>query len=174
MRRILLVSAVLPSELALLPAIEKLSNAGYQISLALPRNFGPALPQVAPAQEHVLDLARPWLKGPKPARWTPAWLWVVIRNVFYQVVWRRLGRRVLALMNVTRRTWHLAHADPWFRDQALKADLIVALDRYATYTVWKAARKYNTTAPALHGLDAASREAEILSGRGVERNSQKL
>jgi hypothetical protein len=152
--RILLVAAIPPSELAVVPAVTELVSAGYEVSLALGRNFRLALPVLDGVDVHLLDLGRPWLSGPKPGRWTPAWAWVVARNLFYQLAWRRVGRRVLGLIYLTRRTWHLAHADPWFRDRAREATVMVALDRYAVYAVWKAARRYNSAAPALHGLTA--------------------
>ena len=54
------------------------------------------------------------------------------------------------------KTWHVVANDPWVRARITEADVIVALDTYALYAVWRIARRLPRT-DAVFGMDAAVR-----------------
>lgn len=70
-----------------------------------------------------------------------------------------LGRKAEAAVegaSVPRRAWMHGQRDPWLRARAREANVIVALDAQAVYTVWQLAQT-NSSAHACHGVVAASR-----------------
>jgi glycosyltransferase involved in cell wall biosynthesis len=69
----------------------------------------------------------------------------------------QLGRQAAAAAQkapAPRRAWINGQRDPWLRARARKANVIVALDAQAVYTVWQLAQ-VNTGAHACHGATAA-------------------
>ncbi|RKN45445.1 glycosyltransferase [Micromonospora endolithica] len=52
------------------------------------------------------------------------------------------------------RVWSRIRREPWAREQARTADVLVALDAHAIYTVWRFAQR-NRTADARYGIQAA-------------------
>ncbi|MFG3342749.1 glycosyltransferase family 1 protein [Glycomyces sp. NPDC048151] len=52
------------------------------------------------------------------------------------------------------RVWRRSRKDPWLRDHARRAHVLVALDEGAVYTVWQLAQR-NRTATAVYGLAPA-------------------
>jgi glycosyltransferase involved in cell wall biosynthesis len=63
------------------------------------------------------------------------------------------------------RIWLLARYDPWLREHAARADVLVALERHGLYAVWRLARE-NQSAVAVMGLKPIQAPAEDL--RAVE------
>ncbi|MEU3506957.1 glycosyltransferase family 1 protein [Streptomyces longwoodensis] len=63
------------------------------------------------------------------------------------------------------RVWMQAGRDSWLRSRARKADVLVALDPGAVYTVWRLA-EFNRTAPARFGLAPALKAVEELKAQG--------
>ncbi|MFB8106120.1 glycosyltransferase [Streptomyces sp. NPDC056007] len=61
------------------------------------------------------------------------------------------------------RVWMQSHRDRWLRRQARSAQVIVALDTGAVYTVWRLAQ-YNTTAEAHFGIAPALRALDKITG----------
>ncbi|MEU5070197.1 glycosyltransferase family 1 protein [Streptomyces asoensis] len=77
-----------------------------------------------------------------------------------QAVRRRLGKAPRGLRN-----WTQVRSDSWLRSQGRKADVLVALDVAAVYTVWRLA-EYNRTAAAKFGLAPALKAVEELKAQG--------
>jgi hypothetical protein len=92
---------------------------------------------------HRVKLHMSYIRGRKARRYTPSWLWVLIRNPFL--------RRKLSKADNIEKPWLLAQTDPWLMKHAKEADVLVALDARAVYTVWELAQ-INTTAKAVRGL----------------------
>jgi glycosyltransferase involved in cell wall biosynthesis len=63
------------------------------------------------------------------------------------------------------RVWIQAQNDAWLRSHARKADVLVALDTDAIYTVWRLAQ-HNRSAKALFGLAPAMKAVESLQSLG--------
>ncbi|MFD7615287.1 glycosyltransferase [Streptomyces sp. NPDC059828] len=63
------------------------------------------------------------------------------------------------------RVWMQSKGDAWLRAQARKADVLVALDPGAVYTVWRLAQ-YNRSAEAMFGLAPALKAVEGLQAQG--------
>ncbi|AXG77823.1 glycosyltransferase family protein [Streptomyces paludis] len=74
-------------------------------------------------------------------------------------------RRKAAESPTGMRVWLQATGDNWLRAQARKADVLVALDSKAVYTVWRLAQ-HNRGAEALYGITPALRAVEALRDRG--------
>jgi glycosyltransferase involved in cell wall biosynthesis len=77
-----------------------------------------------------------------------------------QALRRRLGKSPRGLRN-----WVQVKGDSWLRSRARRADVLVALDVGAVYTVWRLA-EYNRTAPAKFGLAPALKAVEELRAQG--------
>ncbi|MFD5251684.1 glycosyltransferase family 1 protein [Streptomyces bobili] len=84
---------------------------------------------------------------------------------------RNLGHRSQALRRRASkspsglRMWMQAQRDSWLRSRARHADVLVALDVAAVYTVWRLA-EYNRAAPAKFGLTPALKAVEELMETG--------
>ncbi|MFF6904678.1 glycosyltransferase [Streptomyces sp. NPDC012389] len=82
---------------------------------------------------------------------------------------RNLNKRSAALRRKAKaspagmRVWMQSHRDRWLRRQARSAQVIVALDTGAVYTVWRLAQ-YNTTAEAHFGIAPALRALDKITG----------
>jgi glycosyltransferase involved in cell wall biosynthesis len=87
-----------------------------------------------------------------------------------QALRRRAGKSPRGL-----RLWMQIGRDSWMRSRARKADVLVALDPSAVYTVWRLG-EYNRTAPAKFGLAPALKAVEELREQGgtVARRSSVL
>ena len=71
----------------------------------------------------------------------------------------KLGRKAEAAAKAAsapRRAWMHGQRDPWLRARGREANVIVALDAHAVYTVWQLAQ-INASAHACYGVMAASR-----------------
>ena len=77
-----------------------------------------------------------------------------------QALRRRLGKSPRGL-----RQWVQVKGDSWLRSRARRADVLVALDVGAVYTVWRLA-EYNRTAPAKFGIAPALKAVEELRAQG--------
>ncbi|KUO13916.1 glycosyl transferase [Streptomyces sp. DSM 15324] len=77
-----------------------------------------------------------------------------------QALRRRVGKAPRGL-----RQWIQVKGDSWLRSRARKADVLVALDAGAVYTVWRLA-EYNRTAPAKFGIAPALRAVAELQAQG--------
>ncbi|GFH34114.1 glycosyltransferase [Streptomyces pacificus] len=75
-------------------------------------------------------------------------------------------RRKARTSTVGMRVWLQARRNPWLRSHARGADVLVALDPGAVYTVWRLSQ-YNRSAEALFGLTPALKAVERLGARGV-------
>ncbi|MGW1522446.1 glycosyltransferase family 1 protein [Streptomyces sp. NPDC001588] len=62
------------------------------------------------------------------------------------------------------RVWMQAQRDSWLRDRARRADVLVALDANAVYTVWRLS-EYNRDAAARFGLAPALKAVETLQAQ---------
>lgn len=92
---------------------------------------------------HKVQVQLSLLRGKPVRKYTPQWLWVVVRNPI-------LRKRLQRADNILR-PWLLAHTDPWVMKHAREADVLVALDDRAVYTVWELAQ-LNTKAKAVRGM----------------------
>jgi glycosyltransferase involved in cell wall biosynthesis len=68
-------------------------------------------------------------------------------------------RRAVERADVTRKVWLHARRDPWVRQRARSADVLVALDPGAIHTVWQLAQR-NRAADAIYGLTASLRAVQ--------------
>jgi len=150
---VVVVAAVRPEWRNLLTAAEELKQAGARVRVACA--FDPTgLPSDGLAGVRRLSMNLSRLRdGRRPRRFTPVWVWVVVRN---RVVRARVRRASLPV-----RTWLLAKYDPWVRDHAARADALVALEHRGVYAVWRLARR-NEAAIAMVGLEPLRAAAEDL------------
>jgi hypothetical protein len=157
MTKVLVVAAVVPEWTNFLAATEQLRQAGAKVRIACA--FDPAGLSTHGAPEvRRLSMSLGRLRdGRRPRRLTPAWAWLVIRN---RVIRARVRRAPIPL-----RTWLLARYDPWLREHAARADVLVALEQRGVYTVWRLARE-NQSAVAVLGLKPIQAAVEDL--RAVE------
>lgn len=150
MSRVLLIAIANPSRLALEPAVRAMAGGGADVQLVVVRDI--------PAVRRGLPLAAVHVIGRKSAlpldeTATPLHvLWWKVQRAFYV----RLVRRVAHRCRPTLRAWLLLFFDPWVRAAVREADVIVALDVYAVYSV-RHFGKRRPEAAILHGLDAAVR-----------------
>lgn len=138
--RVLLVSAMAPPSVALASSVPQLVALGAHVELAALRR--PTLP--AGLQ---LDTwrVRPGV-SPRPGRLSP-------RRV--QRAWRtRVIGRLATRCKPPLAAWLLCSHDPRVIASVREADILVALDRYAVYTVWRFARR-DRRLGAVHGLTEA-------------------
>ena len=82
-----------------------------------------------------------------PRRYSPAWVWLVIRNL-----WRKVSAKPAQRLLPASALWWRAIARNRDAVHNLReADVITALDVDAVYSVWRAARE-NEAAAAIDGL----------------------
>lgn len=150
MSRVLLIGIANPSRLALEPAVRAMAADGADVQLVVVRDL-PAVRRGLPlAAVHVIGRksALPLEESATPAQV----LWWKVQRAFYV----RLIRRVAQRCRPTLRAWLLLRFDPWVRAAAREADVIVALDVYAVYSVRYFGKRRPESA-LVHGLDAAVR-----------------
>lgn len=146
---VLIVAAVVPERSNFVAAVRQLKNAGVRVRIACA--FDPVVLAVGGMMEvHRLhwDLRR-LSSGRRPRRFSPGWSWLVARNLVLR--WR------MERAPISVRTWLVAGHDPWIREQARMADVVVALEQRAVFTVWRLARRNPDTNAVLglrHVLDA--------------------
>ena len=148
---VLLIAATKPARIALESGTAKLAEAGALVEVATYRDQQADL-RGLPLREVRIMRPRGW-SDPRPRRFSPRYFAAKFRTVLIKLLSRR--------KNLSLKTWVAAKYDPWMRTHAAGADMIVALDRYAIYTVWRLRRR-NRRAALLHGLDAAV--SRILDG----------
>jgi glycosyltransferase involved in cell wall biosynthesis len=159
---VLVVAAVRPEWTNFLAAAEQLKQAGATVRIACAFDTtGLTTDGVAGVRKLTVSFG-PLRDGRRPRRFTPPWAWLVIRN---RVVKARVRRAPIPL-----RTWLLARYDPWLREHAARADVLVALEQRGVYAVWRLARK-NQAAVAVLGLKPIQAAAEDL--RAVELMAEK-
>ncbi|MDI9884206.1 glycosyltransferase family 1 protein [Streptomyces sp. HNM0645] len=81
-------------------------------------------------------------------------------------------RRKARMSPLGMRVWMQSKSDSWLRERARKADVMVALDPGAVYTVWRLAQ-YNRSAAAMFGIAPGLKAVEGLTSQGgsVQRRS---
>lgn len=92
---------------------------------------------------HRVKLHLSHVRGRPARKYSPRWAYVLLRNPF-------LRRRLQKADNILK-PWLLAQTDPWLMKHAREADVLVALDARAVYTVWELAQ-VNSKAKAVRGL----------------------
>jgi len=158
------VSVAPPSPIALTPALGAMRAAGADVSLVLYREHpqllaGVSVPTLVVARGSA-HLGTPAVKG------TPAWLLRAVRARVDQHFVRRLDVLLSARRGARGNSWRRARTNAGFRARVERADVLVALDRHAVYTVWQAHRRLNPRAKAVFGLDAAVRSVTQLATAG--------
>ncbi len=148
--RVLMVSVIEPPRIAMETYLPRLIELGAEVELVTRRANEPTTADLPVTAHH----ARAGVTG-DPARFTPRW----IRGVWRHRVIRRLASKSKPLMA----TWLVASRDDHVREAARTADVLIALDRYAVYTVWRLARR-NRDAIAVHGLTEAVLRLEAAAG----------
>jgi glycosyltransferase involved in cell wall biosynthesis len=162
MINVLVIAAVRPQMTNFVATAQQLKQAGANVRVGCAFNTaGMAADGIAGVRQLTVNFGR-LRNGRKPRRLTPAWAWLVIRN---RVVRVRIRRAPIPL-----RTWLLARYDPWVREQAARADVLVALEQRGLYAVWRLARE-NQSAVAVLGLKPIQAAAEDL--RAVELLAEK-
>jgi hypothetical protein len=153
MVKILLLAAVIPSEMAISRAIAEWTSADYEVELVSLPALGPlnVVPAMLPC--YALDTRRPLRKGGL-AMDPVSKSWRLASRMVDRYVWPVIGRRILARVDLSRRMWFYAYHDVTLRAKARRADIIIALDRNALYTAWKIGRKTNRTAYICFGVEA--------------------
>lgn len=144
MSRVVLVAVAIPSRLALEPAVRALEAAGAAVDLVVLRESAAVYRDLPFAAVHVVA-----------ARAVPGRPLFRLRRAFTVRVLGRLTRRA----NRAGRAWLGLRFDPWVRDAAGRADVLVALDVHAVYGVWRLSRR-NRRSAAYYGLDAAVRAVQ--------------
>jgi glycosyltransferase involved in cell wall biosynthesis len=162
MINVLVIAAVRPEWTNLLAATQQLKQAGANVRVGCAFDVsGLATDGIEGVSQLAVNFGR-LRDGRKPSRLTPAWVWLVIRN---RVVRARIRRAPIPL-----RTWLLARYDPWVREHAARADVLVATEQRGVYTVWRLAGE-NQSAVAVLGFKPIQAAAEDL--RTVELLAEK-
>jgi hypothetical protein len=143
--RVLLVGVALPPRLALEAAVPALRAAGATVDAVVTRAPGTAFTGLDVRTVRVAKLLRS-PSGRKPRRGTPLWLALAVRWRVLRLAQSRSGPMLSA--------WRILRQDPQLRRLAREADVVVALDRLAAYTVWRLSRRV-TSAACYNGLAAA-------------------
>jgi glycosyltransferase involved in cell wall biosynthesis len=84
-------------------------------------------------------------------------------------------RRAAKRVEPGRQVWLYAQRDPWLRERARRADVLVALDVRAVHTVWQFAHRNRRAdavfglAPALRAVDARARNRARYAARSLLR-----
>lgn len=159
-RQVLVLAVVRPPDLALRTALAEFAELGVTVDLAFLRPPGADLAEGSYRTAKVLRARRGVGDAEPPKRYSRAWAGVVFRNVVVS--------HALARFPLRTRVWLLARFDHDVREWAGECDVLVALDRYAVYAVWRLARLYPRPA-AVHGFDAALRLAR--AGRQAQPSS---
>jgi glycosyltransferase involved in cell wall biosynthesis len=162
MINVLVIAAVRPEWTNLLAAAQQLKQAGANVRVGCAFDTsGLATDGIDAVRRLAVNFGR-LRDGRKPRRLTPAWVWLGIRN---RVVRARIRRAPIPL-----RTWLLARYDPWTREHAARANVLIATEQRGVYTVWRLARE-NQSAVAVLGFKPIQAAAEDL--RAVELLADK-
>jgi hypothetical protein len=157
-RRVLVLAVTRPPDLALRTALADFKALDVEVDLAFLRQPETDLPEDSYRSMKVFKARRGVGDAEPPQRYSKRWWRVLARNV--------VVTHALARVPMRSRVWLMARFDHDVRDWARQADVLVALDRYAVYPVWRLARLYTRPA-AVHGFDAALRLARA-SHPGVQ------
>jgi hypothetical protein len=147
---VLLVGVAVPPLLALESAIPAFREHGAAIDVATIRPWPPALRDLGVRTSRTPVLLRYPPGGVR--RGSPRWALAAVRWRVLKIVQPRTGHAL--------RTWRLVRQDPVVREMAQRADVMVALDRHAVYSVWRLARR--TGVPAFFGVAPALEHVESL------------
>jgi hypothetical protein len=139
-----------PPRIAMETYLPRLVELGCEVELVTRRAKEPTTDNLPVTAHH----ARAGVAG-DPARLTPRWLTGVWRH--------RVIRRAASKAKPLMATWLVCSRDDHVLSAARDADVLVALDRYAVYTVWRLAKR-NTDAIAVHGLTEAVLRLEAAAG----------
>lgn len=146
----MLVYTKTPSS-AVADAITLLTANGAVVSLIGPqvRGYERAAGLVGDRMVRVRHRAAPVYVDPAnpPRRWSPTWIWVVVRNL-----WRKATLKPARKLLSAPMLWAAAvSGNPDAVRRLDEADVMTAIDPDAVYPVWKAARR-NQRAAAINGL----------------------
>lgn len=145
MTEVLLVASTWPQFGVLTTSVRKFNELGARVRLA---GTFPMDAEGIPEQLAEVALAEPAHQLPRNLKHRSQAL-------------RRRGSKSPAGLRV----WMQSHRDSWLRSHARNADVLVALDQGAVYTVWRLA-EYNRAAAAQFGLAPALRAVEALKEQG--------
>lgn len=155
MTDVLVLGGVAPSVPALARGLEALAALGAEVDvLLLNLPAGGRVPQ--PHRSAGRLLPRRYTADVPPRRWSRAWL---VEGVRFRLLLVRL-RTTSASVRVAA----LAGRDAGARAAAERADVVVALDRWAVYAAWRLARRRDL--PAFQGLPAAVDHLRLRPVRG--------
>ncbi len=164
-RSVLLIASATPSRLAVPEPAARLGAAGFELRLVVVGGLA-AVPSVEFAE--VVNLE------PLPSRFATAMAALNPPSGFGKVRHRRgtrqwathavrwrvarlVGRLYRPRPSVSRAapTWRAVSRDERVRAAAMRADAIIALDRYAVYSAWKLHKRFRV--PAFNGMNAGAR-----------------
>ncbi|MDX6285606.1 MAG: hypothetical protein QOG53_1091 [Frankiales bacterium] len=140
---VLLIGATAPIRTALEGAVPELVENGAEVYLAAYRLSAPDL---AGVRIRDMRLLQPRIYPSGTRRFSPRWVVRLPRRLLIRLV-EKYG-------DLAGRVWTTARRDPWLVARAAQADVLVALDPAAAWTVWKLARRHPGTT-AVNGLPAA-------------------
>lgn len=148
MINVLIVAGVFPSRPTVLrEALKQLHDRGVRVSLACYFDAG----RLEALGEHVEVRSMP----------NPSSSGGAIR------------RAVAQRAEKARQVWLHVQRDPWVRERARTADLLVALDQFAVHAVWQLAHRHRRPL-AVYGLGPAARALDRLSATARPRRSLGL
>lgn len=151
MTQVLLVCAIAPARPALEEALPALAAAGVTVEVCVKNPNHRWRFAALPTEElHVLS-RKPW-EGRPDSRWSPIRIALGIEWRFHLLRMRQATPAV--------RLWLLASRDPWFKQAVKESQVIVAMDRLAVYTVWRANRLEGNRR-AFYGLPATMRHLSV-------------
>ena len=164
-RSVLLIASATPSRLAVPEPAARLCAAGYDLRLVVVGALA-AVPPVEFAEVVNLEpvpsrfsTVMAALNPPsgfakvRHRRGTPQWASHAVRWRLARLVGRL--HRPRPTVNRAAPTWRAVSTDERVRTAAMKADAIIALDRYAVYSAWKLHKRFRV--PAFNGMDAGAR-----------------
>jgi hypothetical protein len=151
MTQVLLICALVPARPVLEEALPALAAAGVTVKVCVQNPNHRAQFDRLPTEElHVVSRQRRKHR-PRP-RWSPV-----------RIAWALEWRAYLLWMRraaPTLRLWLLASRDPWFTQAVQESQVIVAMDRLAVYTAWRANRRRGNRR-AFYGLPATLRSLSV-------------
>jgi len=153
MTQILLVCGMAPARPVLEDALPALAAAGVSVRVFVQ----------SPGNRKSfagMPIAQPRVLTRRPPKGLPAWRWSPIR-IAVGLEWRA-RRLLLRRAGPASRLWLQARSDPWFRAAVQESQVIVAMDRHAVYTAWRANRLKGERR-AFYGLPATLRHLSISS-----------
>jgi hypothetical protein len=151
MTQVLLVCGLAPARPVLEDALPALAAAGVSVRVFVQN---PSHRQSFAG----MPTAEPRVLKRRPRKGLPAWRWSPIRIVV-GLEWR-VNRFLVRRAGPAPRLWLQARSDPWFRAAVQESQVIVAMDRHAVYTAWRANRLKGERR-AFYGLPATLRHLSV-------------